>query len=64
MIAPQTEVYTRDQEFWLLPDVRDAINRRRDPDPDPERYAQELGYAEFQVRAALEALEIEGGVLS
>lgn len=48
----------------VLPDVRDAANRRRDPDPDPERYAEELGVGEFEAAAAIEALTVEGEVLA
>lgn len=54
---------TSEQVYTPLLDVRDAINRRQDPDPDSERYARELGCSEFQVRVALEALEVEGEVL-
>jgi hypothetical protein len=44
-----------------LPDLRDAANRRRDHNPDPERYAKELGVCEYAAQAILEALTDEDG---
>ncbi len=45
-----------------LADVRDAMSRRGDFDPDPEGYAREADV--FEVLAALEALTVEGEVLA
>ncbi len=45
-----------------LADVRDAMNRRGDFDPDPADYVQESSL--FEVLAALEALTVEGEVLA
>lgn len=42
--------------------VRDAMSRRGDFDPDPDHYADEAGV--FEAQAVLEALEVEGEVLS
>ena len=45
-----------------LADVRDAMNRRGDFDPNPTDYADESDV--FEVLAALEALTVEGEVLA
>lgn len=58
MDAPQEPSYMR-KGAYLLPDVRDAVNRRRDHAPDPARLAAETGYPEHEVLAVLEALVLE-----
>lgn len=63
MFAPHKILYMGGCADVLL-DVRDAVNRRRDPDPDPARLAEETGHPESEVLAALEALEVDGEVLT
>ncbi len=58
MSTPQATFYSTDAAD-ALPDVRDAVNRRRDQDPDPARLAAETGHPECEVLAVLEALRLE-----
>ncbi len=60
MDAPREPFYSRD-EIETMADVRDAMSRRGDFDPSPERYT-DLG--NFEVLAVLEALRVEGEVLA
>jgi hypothetical protein len=61
MDAPIEPFYKRD-ESETMADVREAMSRRGDFDPTPERYANESHYLE--VIAVLEALLNEGEVLA
>ena len=58
MDAPQPQSYPRGGDF-ALPDVRDALNRRPERDPDPTRLAEETGHSEHEVLFALEALTVD-----
>jgi hypothetical protein len=58
--APKS-IYTSDPPEPLA-DVRAAMSRRGDFDPTPETYAS--GEAVFEIMAVLEALEVDGEVLS
>jgi hypothetical protein len=60
MYAPQDPFYDKD-ESETMADVRDAMSRRGDFNPSPERYGDEAGA--FEVLAALKALTVEGEVL-
>ena len=60
MDAPIKPFYKRD-ESETTADVREAMSRRGEFDPTPERYA-DLG--NFEVLAVLEALRVEGEVLA
>jgi hypothetical protein len=61
MEAPQEPFYWKD-EVETMAEVRDAMSRRGDFCPSPERYANETDH--FEVLAALEALLVEGEVLA
>jgi hypothetical protein len=61
MDAPQSSFYNEPRTETLA-EVRDAINRRGDFDPDPADYAREADV--FEVLAALEVLTVEGEVLA
>jgi hypothetical protein len=61
MDAPLEPFYRRD-ESETMADVRDAMSRRGDFDPSPERHANDTGY--FEVLAVLEALVVEDEVLT
>ena len=61
MDAPIEPFYKRD-ESETMTDLRDAMSRRGDFDPSPERYANDRGY--FEVLIALEALTVEDEVLA
>jgi hypothetical protein len=61
MAAPQDPFYFRD-ESETMADIRDAMSRRGDFDPTPERYANEAHYVE--IVAVLEGLLVENEVLA
>ena len=61
MDTPQGPFYKKNEPDKVA-DVRDAMSRRGDFDPDPERYANET--STFEVLAVLEALTVEGEVLA
>lgn len=61
MDSPQEPFYN-EKRTETLADVRDAMNRHGDFDPDPGGYAGESDV--FEVLAALEALTVEGKVLA
>ncbi len=61
MDAPQQPFY-RKTEPDPMADVREAMSRRGDFSPSPERYADEAG--SFEVLAVLEALTLEDEVLA
>ena len=61
MDAPQASFYNEPRTETLT-EVRDAMNRRGDFDPDPEDYSGESSV--YEALAALEALTIEGEVLA
>lgn len=58
MDTPQPQYYPRGEDF-ALPDVRDALNRRRDSDPDLARLSQETVHSEYEVLAVVEAPLVE-----
>jgi hypothetical protein len=60
MGAPRQSFYRKDEPDPMA-DVRDAMSRRGDFNPSPERYGDEAGA--FEVLAALKALTVEGEVL-
>ncbi len=61
MDAPIEPFYKRD-ESETMADVREAMSRRGDFDPTPERYANETLYVE--IVAVLEGLLVEDEVLA
>ncbi len=61
MDTPQASFYRKDEPDPMA-DVREAMSRRSDFGPSPERYANEANY--FEVMAVLEALAIEDEVLA
>lgn len=60
-IAP-AQVYKSDRPDTLA-DLRAAMSRNDDFDPDPERLAALLGVSVFEVLVTLEALELDGELL-
>jgi hypothetical protein len=61
MLAPTPILHDPD---CLVADVRGLLNLRPSLTDYPERVAALLGVAEYDVLAAYEALEVEGGVLA
>lgn len=62
MLAPTPILH--DPAACLLADVREQLNSRRELVDYPERLAALLGVDVFAVEAAMEALEVEDGVLA
>ena len=61
MDAPQERFYTKDEPN-LVAEVRDGMSRHGDFDPLPEHYSNDTNI--FEVLVVLEALTVEGEVLS
>ena len=59
-LAPPQIVHA---DVCLLADVRMLLSRAPEVADCPERLAALLGAAEYDIRAVLEALEVEGQVL-
>ena len=61
MAAPQDPFYFKDKSETMA-DIRNAMSRRGDFEPSPERYANETHYVE--IVAVLEGLLVEDEVLA